>query len=75
MSFIDREFATFLTHIAPDAGPNQREMMRDAFFAGASTVMRVLTKIGDDDSVGEDEGGMVLTELEEEIAAWGSAKK
>ena len=62
------------TVIHPDAGPNQRDQMRLAFFAGAWAMFSMLTDVGETD-VTEDQGLAVIEALRLECIAFAKSLK
>lgn len=51
--------------------PAVRETMERAFYAGAGSMLELMTRVGPDE-ISEDAGVEMLTRLHEELEAWGS---
>lgn len=66
--YLEFKFQEYQAIVAPDAGANQSLITRDAFYAGATVLMKVFKKTADD--LTEDQGVEVLDHMDGELTAW-----
>jgi hypothetical protein len=66
----ESQWDSFVSIVLVEVPPNLHPLFKRAFYGGGLVVMGIMTKIGDDDRISEEQGALILESMDKELRAF-----